>query len=206
MRKIFLISVLIFFLASWNFAGDFSVNLNINYNAGTSDFFKKSEIPLIFQGLNFLETTHNKLGIGFNLSCNVPLKNRLYLVPGFSIVLGHQSYKYTQVDEGSTGENDSSTTSFFKIYSGELNLLYDVLVLKNGWFVNALLGLNYNNFKADVEMRADDEKYWGMMAGLGAKFYQLKHLGFQVLGFYKIAFGDERFSFVGIQSGLSYRF
>lgn len=206
MKKVLLVFVLVFSLISWNLAGDFSLNLNINYNSGNDDFFNKAELPLTFLGLNYIETTHNKLGIGFNLGLNIPLMQRLYLVPGFNVVLGHQAYTYAMVANGTDAQTAETATHYFQIYSGELNLQYDLLVMENGWLVNAVLGLNYNKLKSDTEMRIDDDSFWGMTAGLGAKFFQLKHFGFQFLAFYKTFFGGKDYNYMGLQTGLSYRF
>lgn len=206
MRKLILAVFLILMLPLWGISADFSVNLNINYNHGISDFFEESQLHLSYSGLNFIEKRQNQLGLGFNLSFNIPILKRFYLVPGVCLYFGHQSYEYTQVEVVGTGENDVKNTFYFKLYSGEMNLQYDLLVLKNGWYVSLLLGLNYNYLKADSEMMMDDEKYWGMLSGLSARFLQLKHLGFHVSGYYKIPFDAKFCSFIGAQAGISYRF
>lgn len=209
MRRLALTSFFVFLFASWTFASNFSVNLGINYNAGSADFFQESTLHLSYSGLNFVEKKHNQMGFGFNLGFNIPITKRLYIVPGVSMYFGHQQYEYTQVNatpgQANAGE-DVKDTYYFIIYSGELNLMYDLFVLKNGWHINLVLGLNYNYFKADAEMLLDDEKYWGMQAGLGARFLLLRHFGFQVLGYYRLPFSDERFASVGALAGICYRF
>lgn len=206
MKKLTLIAFLTLLITLPGFSTDFSVNFNINYNHGISDFFEKSQLPLSYGGMNFIEERQNRMGLGFNAGINVPILKRLYVVPGFSMYFGHQQYEYNQVDLWSTGQNNVKETYYFKIYSGELSLQYDVLVLKNGWHFSLLAGLNYNHFTADNEMLMEDEKYWGMQTGAATRFLQLKHLGFQAAFIYKKPFSAEFASFIGGQAGIAYRF
>ncbi len=207
MRKLFFTLIIVLLPGAGIFSSDFSVSLNINYNAGTTGFFQESSQQLSSNGLNFIEKKHNQMGVGFNFGFYFPIIKRFYIVPGVSMYFGHQQYEYTQVDgTDNTGSNDVKDTYYFQIYSGELNLLYDLLVLDNGWYVDLLLGINYNYFKADAEMMVDNEKYLGLQTGVGARFFQLRHLGFQFFGYYKVPFSDERLAYMGVHTGLSYRF
>ncbi|MCK5058948.1 MAG: hypothetical protein KAT34_20040 [Candidatus Aminicenantes bacterium] len=206
MKKLMLIAILTLSLLSWGVSADFSVNLNMNYNHGIADFFEQSQLPLSYMGMNFIEKKQNNMGLGFNLSINVPILKRLYLVPGASMNFGHRQYEYTQVDTWSTGANNVKDTHYFKIYSGELSLQYDLLVLKNGWYFSLLFGLNYNYFTADNEMMMEDEKYWGTQTEVMARFLQLKHLGFQAAFFYRKPFSADFASFIGGRAGIFYRF
>lgn len=206
MKKLILTALLALSITLPGFSADFSVNLDINYNHGSSGFFDKSQMPLSNGGMNFIEERQNLMGLGFHAGINISILERLYVVPGFSIYFGHQQYDYSQVDTGSTGENDAKETYYFKIYSGELSLRYDVLVLKNGWHLSLLGGLNYNHFTADDEMLMENEKYWGMQTGIAARFFQLRHLGFQAAFIYKKPFGKEFASFISGQAGIIYRF
>lgn len=206
MKKLTLIAILILSLTSWSISSGFSLNLNINYSHGISDFFEKSQLPLSYSGLNFIETKENHLGLGFNFSLSIPILKKFHLVPGISMYFGHQLYDYSQVGAGVTGENDVNATYYFQLYSGEMNLQYDLLVLKSGWYFSLLAGLNYNYLKTDSEMMMDEEKYWGMLSGVSIRFLQLKHLGFQVSGYYKMPFNSEFYSFIGAQAGISYKF
>lgn len=206
MKKLMLIAFLALSLLSWGVSADFSFNLSINYNHGIASFFEQSQLHLSYMGMNFIEKKQNKMGLGFNVSINVPIMKRLYLVPGASMFFGHQQYEYTQTDSWSTGKNDTKATHYFKIYSGELSLQYDLLVLKNGWYFSLLFGLNYNYFTADKEMMIDDEKYWGTQTEVMTRFLQLKHLGFQAAFFYKKPFSTDFASFIGGRAGISYRF
>lgn len=206
MKKLMLIAILTFSLLSWGVSADLSVNLNINYNHGVGDFFEQSQLPLSFMGMNFIEKKQNKMGLGFNVSVNVPIRKRLYLVPGASMYFGHQQYEYTQTDDWSTGANNVKETHYFKIYSGKLSLQYDLLALKSGWHFSLLFGLNYNHFTADNEMMTNDEKYWGTQTEIMARFLQLEHLGFQTAFFYKKPFSADFASFIGGRAGISYRF
>ncbi|MFC2155626.1 hypothetical protein ACFLRB_03950 [Acidobacteriota bacterium] len=206
MKKLMLIAILTLSLLSWGVSADLSVNLNINYSQGIADFFEQSQLPISFMGMNFIEKKQNKMGLGFNVSVNVPIMKRLYLVPGASMYFGHQKYEYTQTDSWSTGANNVKETHYYKIYSGELSLQYDLLVLKSGWYFSLLFGLNYNYFTADNEMMMDDEKYWGTQTEVMARFLQLKHLGFQTAFFYRKPFSADFASFIGGRAGISYRF
>lgn len=203
MKKVFISFFLIFVFALWTYSSDFSVGLNVSYNYGTSDFFQESELFLSHSGLNYLETKHNLLGIGFSLNIDIPIIKKVYLSPGFSINFGHQHYNYKEI-----GNDNNSTRDdyFFNIYSGELNLLYDLLSFKNGWDINVLVGLNYNHFRTDPEARRENEKYFGMKAGIVVKFFQLKHFGFQALVCYKLPFSSEPYSYLITQAGILYRF
>jgi hypothetical protein len=206
MKKLILAAFFFLLLTFSGFSTDFSVNLNINYNYGSTGFFGESQLQLSSEGMNFIEKRQNRMGLGFNTGINVPIRDRLYLVPAFSIYFGHQQYEYSQVDSWSTGENDIKDTYYYKIYSGELSLQYDLLVLENGWHFSLLFGLNYNYFTADIEMLTANEKYWGIQMGAATRFLQLKHLGFQAAFIYKKPFGSEFASFIGGQTGLCYRF
>ncbi|MCI0471587.1 MAG: hypothetical protein L0Y73_08020, partial [Candidatus Aminicenantes bacterium] len=79
MKKLILAAIFILLSTAWGLAGNFSVNLNINYNYGISDFFEESKLHLSRSGLNFIETKQNNLGLGFNFSLNIPILKRIYL-------------------------------------------------------------------------------------------------------------------------------
>ncbi len=205
MKKLILAAIFILLSTAWGLAGNFSVNLNINYNYGISDFFEESKLHLSRSGLNFIETKQNNLGLGFNFSLNIPILKRIYLSPGVGMYFGNQQYGYTQTDAGSQGEYDLKDTYYFKHYFGEISLQYDLLVLRNGWSIGLLVGANYNDFKPDSEMRLKESKYWGMQTGIIARFLQLKHLGFQAAGYYKKPFNPDFYSFIGAQAGVFYK-
>jgi hypothetical protein len=205
MRKVFLIVVLTVICAAGGYASDFSVNLNVNYNYGVSDFFDESRLFLSYDGQTFVERRHNYLGFGLNVSVTVPIIHKVYVVPGFSIKYGHQDYEYSPVLEDSTVESDKNTF-FFKIFSGELNLVYDLLTFKGDWIVQVLAGLTYNQLSADEGMNLEERTYWGFHPGIGLKFLQMKHFGFQLVVFYEIPFDSELFSYVNSYIGIMYRF
>lgn len=204
MNKLVVTAIIILTCSSLILAGNFSLNLNISYNLGVSDFFEKTQQSYFIGGANYLETTDTRMGIGFNVNITIPLIKRLYLVPGFSIDFGHQ--QYTFVNQDSEDEDSENETRYFHIYSPEVNLLYDLFNLKNGWKLDLLAGLTYNAFKADAGMRRDDTQYWCLQLGIGARFLQLKHLGFQIFGYYRIPFKSELFTYIGSMAGVSYRF
>jgi hypothetical protein len=205
MRKLFLIVLFTAILASWNFSSDFSVNFNINYNYGASDFFDESQLFLSYDGQTFVERRHNYLGFGFNVSVTIPVVKKVYVVPGFSIKYGHQDYEYSEVPDDAEVESDKNTF-FFKIVSGEFNLVYDLLTFKGEWTVQVLAGLTYNQLDADEGMRLEEKAFWGFHPGVGLKFQQMKHFGFQLVVFYEIPFDSELFSYVNSYIGIMYRF
>jgi len=204
MRRQVLVTVFIVVLALGIHASDFVVNLNIQYNHGLGDFFETQERHLSYSGLNFIEKERNKMGMGFGISLAIPILKRFYLVPGAGMLFGNHRYQYYRADQ--TSDNDVDRSDYFYLYSAEMGVMYDLLALNNGWRISLLLGLNYNIFKPDAQTMLPEKKFWGFQSGLGARFFQLKHLGFQLWGYYKKAFDDERFTYLTAQSGISYRF
>jgi hypothetical protein len=192
-------------LATWNFSSDFSVNFNINYNYGVSDFFEESRQFLSYDGKTFVEQKHNYMGFGFNLSVTIPVIERVYVVPGFSIKFGHQDYEYSEIPDDPEIESEKNTF-FFHIVSGELNLVYDLLTFRKEWTIQIMAGLTYNQFRADEGMRLEDKTFWGFHPGIGLKFLQMKHFGFQLVVFYDIPFDSEHFSYINTYIGIMYRF
>lgn len=191
--------------ATLGFSSKYSINFNMDYNYGVSDYFDVSTAFYSTDGKNFRETRDNRMGFGFSLSATIPVMDRLCVVPGISLIFGHQNYEFQEIPEAESEEAEVDTY-FFTILSGRVSLLYDLLRFKSNWSLNALLGLNYNNFSPDQGMREEDDTYWSVRAGLGATFFELKRFGFQVLGFYEFPFSGDRFTFIGIQVGINYRF
>ena len=72
--------------------------------------------------------------------------------------------------------------------------------------MQVLAGLTYNQFSADEEMRLEDKNYWGFHPGIGLKFLQMKHFGFQLVVFYDIPFDSKNFSYINTYVGIMYRF
>jgi hypothetical protein len=204
MKKIVVLAIIVFAMSGLIFCENFSVNLNISYNYGTSGFFGKSQQSYFIGGENYLETIDSRMGIGFNVSINIPLVKRLYLVPGFSLNFGHQQYTFANQDD--PGANSQNETSYFHIYSPEISLLYDLFNLKNGWKLDLLAGLTYSTFKADAEMKKENTDFWGLQMGVGARFLQLKHFGFQLFGYYRMPFKSDLYGYIGSMAGISYRF
>lgn len=187
-----------------SFSAGMSLNLSINYNAGMSDFFNTVESTVSQDGVDFIEKSYNRTGFGFNLSLHLPVYKKFSLAPGAGVVFGHQNYEYFQAD--GNGEEDVTQNSYFRIYYGELNLLYEFVKFRNGINLNLMFGLNYNMFKADAEMEMADDNFMGMQVGFVGKFFELKHLGVMVSTYYRIPFSGDRFSYLSLQGGLSYRF
>ena len=201
MRKSLITAILALCMFSFVNAEKISLGIHVNYNIGTSDFFKESVLYLQHSGRTFIETTQNKMGIGFHFDVNIPLVKRLTLSPGFTWMFGHQHFVYQEEEK----EDGQLADYFFNLYSGEVNLSYDLLKLKKGWHIAVIAGMNYNFFKADSEMREADKKFLGFQTGLSFKFFQLKRLGFQGTVFYRVPLASGYFSFLGIQAGVLYR-
>jgi hypothetical protein len=193
-------------LATMGFSSKYSINFNLDYNLGVSDYFDTYTTFYSYDGKNFRETSDNRMGFGFSITATIPVMNRLYVVPGFSLKFGHQNYEYQEIPAETGDEDADVATYFFTILSGRVSLLYDVLRFTSNWNVNALLGLNINSFSGDQGMREEDDTYLSVRAGLGATFFELKHFGFQILGYYEFPFSGDKFTFLGIQIGINYRF
>ncbi len=204
MKRVFFIAILMISLVSLTVASDFSATVNISSNWGVSDFFQQSQLALTQDGVNYLESVENRLGFGYSFALNIPVTERLFVVPGFSRAQGHQQFLLENQDD--PAEDPEGSTNYFKIASFEIGVLYDLFDLKNGWKLDLRCGLNYNKFNADEEMTIGDKTYWGLQLGAGAKFLQLKHWGFQLLGLYKIPFDSELYSFFSAQFGVIYNF
>jgi hypothetical protein len=186
------------------FSSNFSINLNVNYNYGVADFFDESQTFFSYSGKNFVEKRQNYMGFGFNISVSVPIINNLFLVPGFSLKFGHQDYRYEELTDNTEAESDKNTY-FFNIMSGELDLVYDLFHFKSDWFISLSMGLTYNNLSADDEIRLDEKTYWGFRPGIGVKFLQLKHFGFQFFIFYNLPFDSNFLSYLGMNAGIMIR-
>ncbi len=205
MKKLFLLLTIMFLFAFQNYSSDFSVSLNSGYNYGTSDLFNKYFRDYSGNGSNFSDEIQNKMGLGFNLSFNIPVVKRFFIVSGFSINYGNQSFIHTEINEGEEPKVDKDSY-YFRIYSGELNISYDLFQCKNGWHFNLLFGFNYNSIKTDENMREEDDEYWGIMTGIGARFFQHKHFGFQVLLYNQLPFKSKYWAYIGIRTGITYKF
>jgi hypothetical protein len=206
MKKRFIFIIIGLLSSSLISASDFTVNLNIHYNFGTSSFFDLEQKILSFGGNNYLQEDQNNMGLGCGASVNIPISKKLYISPAFTINVGHHTYDYQALNQTDGSESD---TYFFIIYAGELNLGYDFFKLKNGIEFFAQIGLNYNKFDADAEMVEEDKTYMGMESALGAKFFGSKHFGFQVLGYYRMPLkkdsNSDPISFFGLKAGLMFK-
>lgn len=209
MKRNILTFALVLLMSLSLFPGDLSVNFNINYNFGTADFFNLKETTVTVDDKNFLDTRDNRMGFGFNLTVNIPVMERLYVVPGIGVVFGRQNYEYIEVDDqGDPVVSDANEAHeyYFYIYSGELGMMYDLLKFKSGWDISVLGGLTYNLFRPNEKMNLEEENYFGAQFGLGARFFELKHLGVQLFGYYRFPFSADLMAHLGAQFGISYRF
>lgn len=204
MKRISVMFLMLVFLIVSGFSSDYSVNFNINYNAGNSDFFTKTENSSFSGGYNYLEKEWNKMGLGFNLGVNIPITKKLSVIPGFTIDFGHQEYEFSRVEEAS--DTDIKDNYFFHLLSGEIKLNYNILSFKNGWKIIVALGAGYNSLKVDEDLRIEDKSFLSVTSGIGAQYFQLKHFGFQVFIFYKYPFKEKEFEYLSLQAGIIYRF
>ena len=204
MRKCMLVALGVVLLSAGLFSSNFSVNLNVNYNYGISDFFDESQTFFSYGGNNFVERRQNYLGFGFNISVSVPVVKNLFVVPGFTLKFGYQHYQYEELSDDPDAESDK-TNYFFNIRSGELDLVYDLFHFKSDWCISLSAGLTYNNFSGDSEIREDEKTYWGFRPGIGVKFMQIKRFGFQLFIYYDLPFDSELFSYVGMMAGILIR-
>ncbi len=186
------------------FSSGFGMVFNINYNIGASDFFNKSEKIFQSGGFNFLESKQNNLGIGFNAGVIIPINSRLSLIPAFTINFGYQHYEFLRQEK--KAKTDIKTDYSLLIYSGEIKANYDIFRMKNGWRISLQLGINYNNFKSDKETNLKSSNFWGTEAGIGVRFFQLKHFGFQSFLIYKHSFDTKNFNYLTLKTGIIYMF
>ncbi len=186
------------------FSSGLGITFNTNYNIGNSEFFTLTERLYVTNGFNYLESKNNKLGMGFNFGFEIPVASRFSVIPSFTVNFGYQQYEFTKQE--SAGDSDMKDNYSFFIFSGELKVNYDVIVLRNGWRVTLLLGFDYNNFKADNETGLPDVNFWGAQGGIGVKFFQLEHFGFQSFVIYRYPFNEKNFEYLTIQAGLIYKF
>ena len=204
MRKCIFITMVIVLFSSGLFSSNFSINLNVNYNYGISDFFDESQTFFTYAGKNFVERRNNYLGFGFNISVSVPVIKDLYVVPGFSLKFGHQDYQYEELTDDTDAESDKNNY-FFDLMSGELDIVYDLFHFKSDWRISLSAGLTYNQLNADDEMRVDEKAYWGFRPGIGIKFLQTKRFGFRLFVYYELPFDSEMFSYLGVNAGIMIR-
>jgi len=186
------------------FSSGFGMVFNINYNIGMSDFFNRSENLYKSGGFNFLESKKNNLGIGFNAGLIIPVNSQLSIIPAFTINFGYQNYEFLK-QEGKSDSNVKNNYSLL-IYSSGLKANYDIFTMRNGWRISLQLGINYNSFQSDKKSNLKNYKFWGTEAGIGVRFFQLKHFGFQSFLVYKHSFGIEHFKYVAIKAGIIYKF
>lgn len=206
MRKLIVITIAAILFTSGAMAADIIIGLSIKYNHGISDFFTKAENTVFDGGEEFLETRKNNMGYGLDLSVAVPVRNRIFVVPGISLSFGHQNYEYTwQTEEANTGDNDVKNSYFFKIFSGEVSLMYCLLPMDNGWNINVLGGLNYNKLTADEETLIENKNYLGLHLGIATKFFQQKHLGFQFEVLYRMPFASDMPGYISGRAGFLYK-
>lgn len=186
-------------MAVAGFASDWAVHFNFNYSSGLSDFFKLSQTTT---GTD-TRKIRNVLGWGFNLGLNIPVADRVALLPSVAVGFGHQKDEFfPEGDENSAVRK----THYFKIYSGNLNFTYDYLLLRNGWSSYLLSGFSVNSPDGDAAVDFQKSSYIGWQAGVGFRFRQLNNLGFNSLIYYKMLFSDEKISYVGLDVGLFFRF
>ncbi|MEN8152597.1 MAG: outer membrane beta-barrel protein [Acidobacteriota bacterium] len=204
MNKISAILLMVTFLIIPALSSDYSLNFNINYNIGNSDFFSRTENLYVSGGYNYLENKRNKLGMGFNLGINIPITKKLSVLPGFAIDFGHQNYEFSMVEKAS--DSDIKDNYFFYIYSGELKLNYNIFSFKNGWKMILAFGINYYTFKGDEAIGLEDSSFWGVISGIGAQYFQLEHFGFQAFILYKYPLKEKDFQYLTLRAGVIYRF
>jgi hypothetical protein len=205
MRKWAIIFILFPLFCTGIFSSDFSIHFNIGYNHGISDFFEESQLFLSYSGKNFVEKKHNYMGFGFNVSISIPVIKKLYAVPGFTLKYGYQDYQYKEITDDVNAE-DEKNSYFFNIISGEFNVIYDVFHFKSDWNISLVMGLTYNHFRADEGMMEEEKQFWGYHPGIGLKFSNLKHFGFQIFFFYELPFDSGLLSYLSTYAGILYRF
>jgi hypothetical protein len=190
-------------LAVMAFPSEWALHFNFNYSSGLSDFFKLSQTFINTGSGTDMQKISNKLGWGFNAGIQIPVVERVSVIPSLAVNFGYQKNEYfpNQNENLAVRKNH-----YFRFISGNLNIAYDYLLLNNGWSSYLLTGFSLNSPYGDAEIGFSKSSYLGWQAGLGFRFRQLKNLGFNTLLFYKTFFGDAKISYVGLDLGLFYRF
>jgi len=203
MKKIYIAIVALVLFSGLGLAIDYSVNLNFNYSFGAGDFFKTHEQTVTAASEETVEKMRNRLGLGFDLGVRVRLIKKLYLIPSYSLNWGHQKFEAVTVADGSAFARKNY---YFQIHTGNLNVAYEYLTMKNGWTLYALTGVNFNRISADEELNFEKKSYLGWMIAQGFVYRQVQKLGFNFRAFYKTFFSAEKISYIGLDGGVMFRF
>ena len=190
-------------LAVMVFPSDWALDFNLNDSSGLSDFFKLSQTSINTGAGTDMQKIRNILGWGFSAGIQIPIVERVALIPSMAVNYGYRKNEYFP-----NGDENLAVrkTSYFRIFSGNLNITYDYLLLKNGWSSYLLSGFSLNSPHGASEVGFSKSSYLGWQAGLGFRFRQLKNWGFNTLLFYKTFFGAAKISYIGLDVGLFYRF
>lgn len=190
-------------LAAMVFPSDWALQFNFNYSSGLSDFFKLSQTSINSGAGTDVQKIRNMLGWGFDVGIQIPVVERVTILPSLAMNFGYQKNEYFPNGDENLAVRKNS---YFRFISGNLNVAYDYLLLKNGWSSYLLAGFSLNSPHGDSEIGFSKSSYLGWQAGLGFRFQQLKNWGFNTLLFYKTFFGDEKISYAGLDVGFIYRF
>lgn len=205
MKRTWLTVIMMLVVAVAIFPLELSVSLNVGINQGNSQFFEKSVLDLSYSGRTFRESRQNYMGLGFSIAAHVGILNRLTLVPGFEIRFGHQSFVYEETGQTPALETEKNTY-FFKSYSGQLHVHYQLLRITPDWNLLVLGGINFNSVVAEEETEITDENYWSLRVGIGTTLLQLKRFAFHLFGFYDLPFSGDQWRYFGAFTGVIYRF
>lgn len=179
------------------------LQVNLNYAHGVSSFFEINETTLANNGTIDGVKFRNRMGLGFGASLRLPLARGFSIQPAWNLEYGHQKY---ELFPGQKTTDAQRQNFYFRNHSLGLNLVYDLLILQNGWAANLLGGLNYNLLDSDEEIGLDKDSYLGWKAGLGFKFKPASKIGFFCDFFYKSFFSDQSIAYFAVDIGLSYNF
>ncbi len=145
------------------------------------------------------------MGLGFHAGLYIPVSKRVCINPGITFNFGHHQYEKTAAENG--GEEDAiRDTYYFHIFSGNINVIYDLLKLKNGWNIGVMAGISKNRFKADSEMAVESQSYWGAQMGIRSQFLDHKNLGLQICIAYNMPFESDLFAYLTARAGIIYKF
>ncbi len=203
MKKSFLFVLLALVLTTALAAFSPVLQVNLNYAHGISSFFEINETTKLNNGEVDGVKFRNRMGLGFGASLRLPLAGGFHLQPSWNLEYGHQKY---ELFPGQKTVDAERRNYYFRNHSLGLNLVYDLLIMQNGWSANLLGGLNYNLVDSDEQIGLAKDSYLGWKAGLGFKFKQASKIGFFCDFFYKSFFSDQSIAYFGADIGLSYSF
>ncbi len=211
MKKLIIISLLFSLISFSVYAKEiqkenrYSVEIAIAYGHGFSDFFESTSVTYNYDGKTFQEDRENTMGFSFLLNVNIPLAEKITLIPGLSFGYGFQDYLYQEVSDSPQAQSESKSYNF-NMLSGNMLVSYSLWKVNSDISFSLLGGLSYNIFNADNGFGIEDGSYLGAVLGGKFDFMQKSQYDLVAGATYNHAFKSEMPSFIRAYIGLKYKF